>query len=315
MPKNIDFMSNNPDLFTDGLSAILSRLGLKAEISQHADLCGQWAIDTSGLRKASFHLVERGSGWLHTIDSKTPRLVNSGDFIIFPHDASHCISSSPLLPDKALINQVQKNSTGQMTSLLCGYFEFTNPNAWPLLDSLPDTIVLDLKEGGVNNSTFLLVQLIITELKQTRPGFGTALNQLAYLLFIQVLRSQIESGISAGLLLALADKNIGIALNNLHVNYTEDWTVSSLAKKAGMSRSVFSEKFVSMVGKTPMRYLAEWRMQEASVLLKTTDTSVSIVAGQVGYNSEIAFRKAYKKLMHETPGKTRRNNLIKRLKP
>lgn len=179
-------------------------------------------------------------------------------------------------------------------------------NAWPLLDSLPNAVVLDLKECGRQHSAYPLVQLMISELEQNQPGRGAALNELAYLLFIQVLRMQVELGASAGLLFALADKQIGRVLNSLHVNCQRDWTVAELAEVVSMSRSVFSEKFVNMVGKTPMRYLAEWRMQEASDMLRNTDAPMATVAEDVGYGSEMAFRKAFRKITGETPGKVRR---------
>ena len=306
MLKTSDFISNRPDLASDGLSAILARLGVTAEIFMQADLCGQWAMDTSGHRKVPFHLVEQGTGWLHTSDSEPPQLLGSGDFVVFPHDAPHCITSNQDTPLPHIINQVPEKSDGKITSLLCGFFEFRNRNAWPLLDSLPDAIVLDLKEGGRQHSAYPLVQLMISELEGNQQGMGAVLNQLAYLLFIQVLRMQIESGASAGLLFALADKQIGRALNLLHLNFQHDWSVAELANEICMSRSVFSEKFVSLVEKTPMRYLAEWRMQEASDMLRSSDTSIATIADSVGYSSEMAFRKAFRKITGETPGRVRR---------
>lgn len=299
-------MSNHPVSPSDGLSAILSKLGLEVEIFMQADLCGQWAMDTSGFRKVPFHLVERGTGWLHSSDTDTPQLLGSGDFIVFPHNAAHCISSGPDRPPSEIINKIPKNPKGRITSLLCGFFGFRNRNAWPLLDSLPDVIVLDLKESGRQHSAYPLVQLMISELEQDLPGKGDALNNLAYLLFIQVLRVQIEAGTSAGLLRALSDKQIGHVLNLLHTNYQRDWAVAELANEVAISRSVFSEKFVRLVGKTPMRYLAEWRMQEASSMLRNTDYSITIIADAVGYGSEMAFRKAFRKITGKTPGMVRR---------
>ncbi len=307
MSINAQFMSNRPDNVFDGLSLILAKLGLKAEIFLQEDLCGQWAMDTSGNRgKVPFHLIERGTAWLHTSNSEPPRLLGSSDFIVFPHDAPHCISDGPERPPDELTNRIPENPKGRITSLLCGFFEFRNRNAWPLLDSLPDAIVLDLKEGGRQHSAYPLVQLMISELEQNQPGMGAALNELAYLLFIQVLRLQVESGASAGLLFALADKQIGRVLNLIHLKFRCDWTIAKLAKEVGMGRSVFSKKFVNMVGKTPMRYLAEWRMQEASDMLRTTDDSMAVIAETLGSGSEMAFRKAYRKIPGETPGKVRR---------
>lgn len=300
-------MSTSPDYCSDALGAILSKLGLEAEIFMQAELCGQWGMDTSGFRKVPFHLVQQGTSWLHGAESDPPQLLGSGDFVVFPHNNAHCISNGPERPPPEIINQIPPDPKGRTTSLLCGFFEFRNRNAWPLLDSLPDVIVLDLKESGHQHSAYPLVQLMISELEQNRPGKGEVLNKLAYLLFIQVLRMQVEKGTSAGLLGALADKKIGHVLNLLHIQYDHNWSVAELAKEAAISRSVFSEKFVHVVGETPMRYLAEWRMQEAAEMLRTTDSSIATIAENVGYSSEMAFRKAFRKITGQPPGVVRRS--------
>ncbi len=299
-------MSIRMNFLEDALSAIFSRLSLRAEIFLRAEFCGEWGVDTSGSRKAAFHLIEHGHDWLHTADSAEPRLLGSGDLVVFPHDAPHCISSSPERPPADIVNIVPAVHEGQMTRLLCGFFEFRNPGAWPLLEELPDAIVLDLKESGRQNTTYLLIQLMISELEQARPGVGAAVNEIAYLLFIEVVRSQIDRGVRTGFLGALSDAKIGRALNALHSDFAADWSVDRLAAHVGMSRSVFSERFTRMITKTPMRYLAEWRMQEAAYLLESTDLSVASIAERVGYGSEMAFRKAFRKIMDKTPGTVRR---------
>jgi len=196
MSDSTENITNRPDVVSDGLSAILSRIGLTAEIFMHADLCGDWAMDTSGHRKAAFHLVEQGHGWLHTEAPDSPRLLRSGDFVVFPHDAPHYISSGPEKPRKELINQLPRVLEGEITTLLCGFFVFGNRNAWPLLDGLPDVIVLKLMEKGGRNLAYFLLQLVLEELQNKKPGRGAALNLLAYMLFIMVIRSQMTSGIT-----------------------------------------------------------------------------------------------------------------------
>ena len=310
--RNISKRSKNMSLSTemggDGLSAILGRLGLRAECFLHAEFCGAWAVDTSGQRKVPFHLVEKGTGWLHSGEPDEPVLLGSGDFVVFPHDAPHCISSDPERPPPEIVNRIPDVAEGRLTSLLCGFFTFDNRDAWPLLDSLPAVIVLDLREGGRHRQSYPLVQLMIGELERDEPGKQAALNELAYLLFIQLLRLQIDSGTSQGLLSALADKHVGRALNLLHDRFDRGWTVASLAKAVGVSRTVLSERFSALVGKTPMRYLAEWRMQEASERLRKTDASMGQIAEEVGYGSEMAFRRAFRNVTGVTPGSVRRQS-------
>ncbi len=309
MSENTNLVANHIESCSDGLSSILYKLGLRAKIFVRADVCGAWAMDTSDHHKAAFHLVERGTCWLHMENSQSPRLLSSGDFVVFPHEAKHCISSDPKPPPKEIINQIPDKGEGQITNLLCGYFEFQNRNMWPLLENLPEVVIFDMKSRGAQNTVSFLIQLIISELAQNKPGIEAALSQLSYLVFVEVLRSQIKSGLKGGLLKALADNQIGQALNLIHLNFQNDWTVEQFAHQVGMSRTAFSKKFLKMTNKTPMRYLAEWRMQEAIEMLTTTDQSVASIADNIGYKSVVAFRKAFRKISGKTPGKVRLEGL------
>jgi AraC-like DNA-binding protein len=290
---------------SDALTAILQRL--RAGVFVHADFCGTWAVDTSGHRKVPFHLIGRGSGWLHTNDTEEPRLLSAGDLVVFPHDARHVISSSVSLPDASLINRpIDPEAEGPITSMLCGFFEFQSKAAWPLLDGLPNAIVLDLQEAGRVMGTPSLIQLLISELKNASPGADAAVNQLAYVLFIYVLRAEMQRGLGHGLLCALSDPKIGHALNLIHADPEAEWTLEMLARNIGMSRSAFAERFKQLVGTTPMRYVTEWRMQEAVDLLQTTGLSIAAIAERCGYASEVAFRKAFRSVVGVPPGKFRR---------
>lgn len=309
MSQNTESMSHLPDNLDDSLGAILAKLGLRARVFLRADLCGQWGIDTSGSRKASFHFIERGRGWLHAGPGETPRRLDAGDFAVFPHDLPHCISSDPVRPPEELINRPPSELTGEVTSVLCGLFEFHNPSAWPLLDLLPDVIVLSREQRGEVSAIESLVRLMVVELQQAEPGLSVALNQLASLLFVHILRSHIRTGAHGGLLSALADRQIGKALNLIHSEFRDAWTVDELSRRVGMSRTAFSEKFSRLVGRPPMRYLAEWRMHEALERLRDSDASMAAIAAEVGYESEMAFRKAFRNIMGLTPGAVRRGAL------
>ena len=299
---------------SDALSLILHHLRLRAEVFLHADFCGVWAVDTSGQRKVPFHLIGRGNGWLHTDNSEPPILLTAGDFVVFPHDDRHAISNSAKPPLASVINQPpEPNAEGPITSLLCGYFEFQTKAVWPLLNELPGTIVLDLKETGRLGNTHAVIQQIISELELQHPGMDAAINQLAYVLFIHVLRAEMSRGLKHGLLNALMDSKIGYVLNQIHANPGDDWTVERLARRCGMSRSNFAHRFNRLVGMTPMRYVTEWRMQEAIELLETTNLSIAAIAERCGYLSEVAFRKAFRSVIGKPPGSMRRNTLQDRI--
>ncbi|MCV6611795.1 MAG: AraC family transcriptional regulator [Amphritea sp.] len=295
----------------DALSQILKWLRLNAEIYVHADFQGCWAVDTSGQRHVPFHLINSGRSWLH-LPGKEPQLLSAGDLVIFPRDAQHFLSSEEETPSIELVDETLEqlgqpgNETGPVTGLTCGYFEFENKAAWPLLDSLPDVIVLELSDTSRMGNTRTLLHLIIAELEENDPGTRVAVNHLTHALFIHILRSQISKGIDQGVLAALFHPRIGQILNQIHSHPEQDWTLDSMARQAGMSRTAFSEQFRELTGQTAMRYLSEWRMLQAAELLRTTEQPIISIAEQCGYHSEIAFRKAFKSITGETPGAVRK---------
>lgn len=294
----------------DALSTVLQRLQLRSELFVHADYCGHWAVDTSGHRKLPFHLIERGSGWLH-VGNESPRLLTAGDFVVFTRDEPHRLASSEEPPPDAIVNKKSPaDASGPITSLLCGFFEFQSKAAWPLLDGLSSVIILDLKESGRTNNTASLIQLMLAELERSEPGAGAVINELMYVLFVHLLRSEMTNGNSAnvksGLLAGFVHPQIGPALNLIHCRPGEDWSVARLAKEVGMSRSAFAEQFRALVGMSPMHYVTEWRMQEAVGLLQGTDRSLADIAETVGYSSEVAFRKAFRNTIGKPPGQIRR---------
>ena len=290
----------------DALSQILRRLRLRAEILAHVTYCGHWAVDTSGQRMASFHLVQRGNCWLH-VKGSAPQLLTPGDFVLFPHDSPHIVSSDPDIPDDVVVNQPQADSEGPATQMLCGYFKFQSRAVWPLLDGLPAVVVIDLASSMALGDTQRLLQLIIQELAAERPGSSEVVDKLAYVLFVHVLRSEMQRGTSGGLLAALNDGKVGQALNLIHTDPGAGWSVENLARKVGMSRSAFAERFRELVGESPMRYLTAWRMQQAVDMLTGGEMSVVAVAEACGYQSEVAFRKAFRSVVGMTPGEVRQS--------
>jgi AraC-like DNA-binding protein len=293
-------MSNSPNIFLnnpDALSSVLSRLDLRADVYVNGDFCGAWAIDSSGSRRIPFHLVGRGEAWLH-VEGEPAKLLSSGDLVLFPRAER--------------VNAELEVVDGPVTQLICGAFEFHNKAAWPLLDSLAPVIVLDLSDMCSTPAARTLIDLMVGELNQAAPGHYAAVNQLALLLFVQVIRQQIDAGsVDSGLLAALFHPRISRALGAIHNRPEERWTLESLAREAAMGRSSFAQQFNELTGIPPMQYLAVWRMQEAKLLLETTRTSVAEIAERCGYESEAAFRKAFRKITGQPPGEVRRNAAVK----
>ena len=303
-------MSKNPNVYLDNpdaLSSVLSQLQLGAEVYVDGDFCGAWAVDTSGSRRVPFHLVGRGEAWLHMSDQPT-RMLSSGDLVIFPGDSEHLIANSRDTPLAEVINAEVTTGEGPVTNLVCGFFEFNNKSAWPLLDSLDSVIVIDLSDLSMSSTIRSLIDLMVAELNRREPGFYAVINHLAYLLFVQVLRQQIEQGkVDSGLLAALFDPRVSKALSAIHNHPGQRWTLESLAEQAAMGRSSFARHFNELTGMPPMQYLTSWRMQEATTLLTTTKLSLGQISERCGYESEAAFRKAFKKTVGTPPGEVRRS--------
>lgn len=300
-------MSENPNIYLDDpdpLSVLLNHLELSAEVYVSGRFCGVWAIDTSGSRRIPFHLIGSGEAWLH-FDGQEPQHLSQRDLVIFPKDSHHIISNSSQRPAGSDVN-VPMSNDGDITDMICGFFEFKNPSVFPLLDALSDIVVLNSEESPVMSGIAFLIDRILLELRELQPGTYTAINQIAFLIFIEMVRQQVRNGaINRGLLNALFDARLGKALNAIHQRPDYPWTLESLADKAAMSRSSFSSHFNRQVGVTPMKYLTVWRMTEARHMLLSTQMSMAQVAEKSGYDSEVAFRKAFKNTLGETPGAIR----------
>ncbi len=289
----------------DALSAMLTRLRLSSGVFTEAALCGNWAIDTSGQRMATFHLVQSGDCWLQHADG-TARRLEAGDLVLFPRDAKHLITSGAEPDDAVVVNSAPPTVEGlPLTRMLCGYFEFRSRARWPLLDSLPEVLVLALGHDNGGASAQVLSALI-DEASAQQPGRQIVLDQLVHVLFVHALRAYMSTAPLSGVLGALADPRIGRALRGLHGAPDQPWSVASLASEAGMSRAAFSKRFRALVGETPMSYVTGWRMQVAIDLLTAGDDAIAQIATAVGYQSEAAFRNAFRTVVGTPPGTLRR---------
>ena len=293
----------------DVISNILGAIKLNAHVFMHSDFYGFWAIDTSGTNKATFHMISRGAAWLHLPDEKEPLALYCGDLVVFPNDAPHCISSAVEPPTINMINNQPGDMTlgGSPTGLVCGYFEFERHSWNPLLNSLPDVMVIKGEEVSKTALMSTVIECIVFEVESQYEGRNAMIDKLSEVLFIHIIRNHIQSGVSRGSYLgALADKQISVALTCIHEQPGNSWSVEMLAQKTGMSRSMFSNKFHQLVQMTPMQYVACWRMQSAHEQFTNTNKSVAQVAESFGYQAESSFSKAFKKHFGYGPGVARK---------
>ncbi len=293
----------------DVISNILRTFKLKAHVFLHSNFYGAWAVDTSGTLKSSFHMVSRGAAWLHLPDRKQPVALRSGDLVVFPHDATHAISNTITPPDeKTVFNQPGEETEGSPpTGLICGYFEFQRHDWNPLLNALPEVMVIKGEDAANTALMNTVMQSIVIETESQQVGGDVVIDKLSEVLFIHIIRNHmLTNSSSCGYLAALADRQISTAIVSIHELPGEAWSVESLARKAGMSRSVFSNKFHQLVQMTPMQYVTCWRMQQAHDWFANSGKSVAQVAESVGYQSEASFSKAFKKHFSYGPGAARK---------
>lgn len=294
-------MSESPE--DDLLSSILNAYQLRAGVYGHPELCGAWQMSTSGHKRAAFHIVGRGRCWLHLRDAAAPQTLQDGDIVVFPHNAWHMLSGAPDLAGED--NLMPPAGEGPFTTLVCGYFEFQAGDKNPILDALPEVLVVRREEAGRHLE--LIGQLLIDEARSEAIGTRTVLDKLADTLFVMVVRHHIGSlSDQSGLLAALADPRLRKALSVMHREPASAWTLESLAQVAGMSRASFAQRFSELVGTSPIEYLTRWRMTQAELLLRNPQISVATAAERVGYETEAAFRKAFKRVHGVGPGSIRR---------
>ncbi len=293
----------------DPLSALLRELRFGARVFFRSAYCGQWGVDTSGQQQMTFHLIAEGEGWLHGFGEHPQRLI-TGQLVMFPRDSSHVLSGSAELPQANRINiEPPERIEGPSTRLICGLFTFDQAAVKPLLASLPDAVVLDLN-NSINPGAQALVHHWMREAAEDQVGSDVAVDLLAELVFIEVLRSEIRQGRLDGAFGALGDSQLGSVLAAIHGNPGAANTVAALASLAGMSESAFAQKFKRLVGMSCGQYVKHWRMQTAARALAETQRNIADIAEASGYDSEAAFRKAFRAHFDIAPGRYRRERTV-----
>ena len=289
----------------DELSALLTNLELTAQMSVAGDLCGQWMLDNRSSRQIPFHVLGSGEAWLH-LDGTPPQRLSAGDVVVFSRSQRHVISSSRELRS-GLGDTVNHGGYDGTTSLVCGHFSFGDRRiALPLLDSLPPVVVLGGCDRPSGTQIKGLVSLILNELGNLRLGFHTFINQLGLLLFIETVRELVDQKrLRTGLLSGLFDPRLGPVLAAIHAHPEATWTLERMASLAVLSRSSFVGRFRSRLGVPPMKYVSLWRMSEAKRLLRKTEQSMAAIAEATGYQTEPAFRKAFRAMVGVPPGRYR----------
>jgi AraC-like DNA-binding protein len=195
----------------------------------------------------------------------------------------------------------------QVTTLLSGTLSYDTSIDHPFLKNLPCFIQISTHQSGDLHGLESLLELLLKESARSSPGTPLVVDRLIEILFVQLLRAHMQKKEhSNGYMAALSDPNIGVALNLIHTEADQKWTVESLCKAAAMGRTSFTQKFVDMVGSTPKSYLKSTRLMKAKAKLQHSNDSMISIAESAGYASEAAFGKAIKKEFNRTPGELRK---------
>ncbi len=274
-----------------------------------------------------FHVVTQGECWAE-LDSneEAPFRLQAGDIVMLPMGDAHAFCSQPGLrssPDLALYRrptdqplpyQLTLGGSGggnERTRFVCGYLGCDAHPFNPVLPALPRILHARASDGIGYLSE--LIKLAVDETSARRSGGETVLAKVAELMFVDVVRRHIERlpPHAAGWLAGLRDHHVSTALRLMHARPAEAWTLEQLAREVGQSRSAFADHFARFVNDTPMQYLTRWRMQLATRLLEQPGVAIARVAAEVGYESEAAFNRAFKKWVGVPPGAWRSGNKVK----
>ena len=288
----------------DLLSSLLGSYQLRTHVFANPRLCGDWRIgDTEDSQGARFHLLAKGRCWLH-LHHIPPMQLFQGDLVVLPRCGWHMFASGPELPDTHL--RMQTADAEPYTWLICGHFEFLAGAANPLLDTLPQALVIPASAMGARGRR--VAEMLSEELADPQPGQSAVLDKLGDALFVMSLRYHIRHAENPhGLMAALADGRLARALVAIHQSPGRTWTVGDLAHVAAMSRTTFAEHFRDTVGLAPIDYLTRWRMTCAELMLTNPRLlSMNLIAEKLGYESVESFRRAFKRVHGRNPGAYKR---------
>ncbi len=316
------------DAAADVLSEVLRRVRLTGSLFFEGRFSEPWGLFTprhfshdsalGGLRHYTVcHLVVSG-GCTLTLANATQHVVAAGDILVLPFPDEHRLSSGAPAEYRGLADLTPAGATGRIsgvrhggggaeTRIICGYVESSELISAPLFRTLPALMV---ERTGDDRRTTLLAQTlrdIVQQFDSEAPGSQLLLDRLMEVLFMEILRRHIARvpERAQGWFAALKDPLLARALERVHADPARQWTVAELAREAGSSRSVLASRFNAVIGRPPMDYVTAWRIQVACDRLRLRGDSIAQIAAQVGYESEAAFSRAFKRLTGASPARWR----------
>lgn len=299
----------------DPLSRILRDLRIVGVSYGSCRLAAPWGVNFPRDGTARLHVVIEGGCWLR-IDGHEPLRLEAGDAVLLPRAATHCLSDQlggPVtcitdMPLQSVGDRVYRldGAPAGATVLACCSVRFREPCLNPLLELMPPVIAV---EGAHRDATLAAVLAAMAdEVLNPKIGAATVLSRLADVVITRLIRAWVHEGgqDAEGWMAAIRDPKIGRALAAIHQDPSQPWSIDALARVAGLSRSLFAERFSRALGLSPARYVVRWRMYLASMMLTEQGLSISEAAGRMGYESGPAFSRAFKRHLGVPPGALRR---------
>ncbi len=325
----------------DPLSDVLRSVRLRGAVFYYVSFNGEWAAQTPASAQLAsalmpgadhvlaYHLMAEGEGWA-ACEGQPPVRLARGDIVMFPRGDEHVISSAPGLQaqedhsdwrfttrndpkpiavayHRGVLRPGSPGPAADASSVVvCGFVACDTKPFNPLINALPH--LLHLRAGELAPWTLQLLDQAVGESREHRAGSAAVLERASEFVFVDAARRYLDSlpPNAAGWLGALRDRHVGQAIALLHERPAEPWTVEELGRQVGLSRSALHERFIELTGQAPMQYLATWRMQLGANLLRQGRAKVAAVAQEVGYDSEAAFARAFKRLVGQPPAAWRR---------
>jgi AraC-like DNA-binding protein len=311
----------------DAVAAALERLRIEGAIFLRGEYTEAWTYESptgemmAGLlrpgrdRLLYFHIIANGRCWV-AIDGDEPHWAERGDVVVLPYGHQHrmggaapaeCISVLELMspPPWTELPVIRHGRGGDRTDVICGYLDVEDPLFDPALAALPPVFVVH-PTGAAAEWVASSLRYVV-EATQAGATDSRILTRLPELLFAEMIRLHLESApaVDRGWLAALRDPVLAPALAELHRAPERKWTVADLATTVNVSRSLLDERFRDMLGRSPIRYLTDWRLHIAKDFLATTDLGVSTIGRRVGYDADEAFSRAFKRTFGASPAQWR----------
>lgn len=297
---------------SDPFSDVLELVGVESSVYFQKDFLGSWCMDVSNTGFAQFHILVRGTAVV--THAGTTNTVSAGDIVFFPRGASHLIGDTTDCIPMPGMDVIQAMNEGrepftegeQKTRMICGHFEYDFEYSHPMLEELPEIVLIRSDSLPATDHLLSLVNLIVLESASDAPGSDVVTRRLSDGLLVTILRSYFEHAEErSGFFQGLSDKRIARAITAIHNDVDNQLSLDSMAVEAGMSRSSFSKQFKDLVGQSAGSYSTQWKLLKARSAVACSNDPIEKIAFSHGYQSATAFTRAFHATFGETPTQCR----------